>query len=184
MRSRPRRKHGKRSGPMAELMLDERAQLAEGLVVFGNQEQGIIAEPRRSRGPRGSFARGRHPRLRAGSFRKDRRAPGAAKRRAAAVVGGFGERLQHLAIVGLVIRGLTGVPRRKDPRRTSSASTVRPESSATTQADSARASSDAFLRALPANVSASSTTSGAAAKSSTERITAARAAGSAPTAGR
>ena len=70
MRSRPRRNSGERSGPMAELMLDEGAQLAEGLVVFGNQEQRIIAETRLARGARGSIVRGRHPRLRGGSFRK------------------------------------------------------------------------------------------------------------------
>ena len=42
---------GERPGAMAELMLDEWAQLAEGLVVLGDQEQGIVAEPL---GPAGS----------------------------------------------------------------------------------------------------------------------------------
>ena len=36
---------GEGPGAMAELVLDQDAQLAERLVVFGDQEQGIIAEP-------------------------------------------------------------------------------------------------------------------------------------------
>ena len=155
---------GERSRPMAELMFDERAQLAEGLVIFGDQEQRIIAEPGRSAGlacqPPAAGSLGFEP-DRSGRIGESQ---GAAKRRAAAVVGRFDERLEHLAIVGLVIGGLTGVPRRKDPGAPPSASTVRPESSAITQTENARASSEAFLRALPANVSASSTTSGASAK--------------------
>ncbi len=50
------------------------------------------------------------------------------------------------------------------------ASTVRPESSARTHWPRATASSDAFLRALPAKLAASSTTSGASGKSSSDRM--------------
>ena len=151
-------------------MFDERAQLAKGLVVFGNQEQRIVAEP-------GWTARlaGQSPAAGPLGLEPDR--PGgigerqrAAKRGPPAIVRSGRERFQDLAIVGLVVGGLTGIPRRKDPGAPPRASTVRPESSATTHTDSARASSEAFLRALPANVSASSTTSGAPGKSSTERM--------------
>ena len=35
---------GERAGPVAELVFDERAQLAEGLVILTNQKQRIVAE--------------------------------------------------------------------------------------------------------------------------------------------
>ena len=81
---------GECPGAMAELVLDQRAQLAESFVIFGDQEQRIVAEPRRPAWLAGQTARGRHPRLRAGSFRRDRQAPSAQRNAApAAVVGGL-----------------------------------------------------------------------------------------------
>ena len=35
---------GKRPCSVAELMFDERAQLAEGLVIFGDEEEGVVPE--------------------------------------------------------------------------------------------------------------------------------------------
>ena len=91
MRSRPRREARERAGAVAELVLDQRAQLAECLVVFGDQEQRIVAEPA---GPRGSRvnrprqAPSASSRIVAGGIGQGQRA---AKRRAAAVIGQFGQ---------------------------------------------------------------------------------------------
>ena len=170
---------------MAELMLDQRAQLAEGLVVLGDQEQRIVAEPGRPARLAGQSAAagalGLEPDRSGGSASASAQR-NAAPRRSSGV---SRESLEHLAIVGLVVGGLAGVPRREDAGRTVEGVDRQARIVGEHPDRSARASSDAFLRALPAKVSASSTTSGAAGKSSTERIVEPlERAGSAPTAGR
>ena len=43
LQSRP--EVGEGAAAVAELVLDQRAQLAEGLVILGDEEEGVVAEP-------------------------------------------------------------------------------------------------------------------------------------------
>ena len=100
--------------PVAELALDQRAQLAERLVIFGDQEQRVVAEPVRAAGLAGDPAAAG-----AGGFEADRaervgQGQGADERRAAAVVGDVGEGVEELAVVRLVVAVRPGVAGRVD----------------------------------------------------------------------
>ncbi len=98
-------------------MFDERAQLAERLVVFRNQEERIIPEA-----PRAAFLTRHAPAADSLGLETDRsrrisQRECAAECRAPAFVGNIGERFENLAIIGLIILGLTRVTRRVDARR-------------------------------------------------------------------
>src|SRR5262245_336913 len=94
---------------MAELMLHEGPQLAKRLVILGNPEKRVVAEPVRSPrlvddsaaatgldfGPNGSRGIGQRQRT-------DERGP-------APLVGHVGERFEQLAVVGLVVAVLAGI---------------------------------------------------------------------------
>ena len=130
------------SGAVAELMLDERAQLAEGLVVLAESGTTDRSRTRPVLAARGSIARGRHPRPRAGSLRTDRPAPAHSEtpRRG----GRRGLLVRASSSLRLLASSSVGSPAYradKTPGAPPSASTVRPESSAMTQRESARASS-------------------------------------------
>ena len=162
---------GERAGAMAELVLDERAQLAEGLVILGDQKERIVAEAAGAAGLARQPPAAEPLGSRAGSSRSGQPAPRRSEtprrdRSSAIVVHGR----QQLAIVGRVVAGLAGVARREDAGRTVQGVDRQAGIVGEDPAAERRASSAAFLRALPANVSASSTTSGAPGNSSTERI--------------
>src|SRR5271168_1369814 len=96
-------------GAMAELVFHEWAQLAEGLVVLGNQEQRIVAEPL----PAPRLA-GNEPAASAGGLEPDRsgrigQRERAAKGGAPALVGHADHGLEQLAIIGLVVGWLAGI---------------------------------------------------------------------------
>ncbi len=145
---------------MAELALDDRAELTERLVVFRNEEERVVAESvvtaRRMGDPTATTltGAGQNPRL------ADRPArPAQTKRGRAAIRPGASaiRPREELAVVGLVVAMNAGITRGVDARRAVEGVNGQPR--VVRQNPMPRvllAVSDAFLRALPAKVSASS----------------------------
>ena len=106
-------------GAMTELMLHERREFTERLVVFRDEEQRVIAEPGRS-----ALRLTNDPTsTRAAGFKANRSArigqrQGADERRAATLVGNVRQHGEHFSVVRLVVAVRTGIPRRNRRRRT------------------------------------------------------------------
>ena len=161
---------GRRPRAVTELVLDQRAQLAKGLVVFGDQEERVVAEPRVSKSLADDPAPANALGFKANLARRVGHGQGGAERGGATFVGNRRECLQQLAVVRGVIAGLARIACREDTGRTLQGIDGQTRIVSQNPVAKRKASSAAFLRALPAKVSAFSSTSGAAGNSAIERI--------------
>src|SRR5262249_55236428 len=107
---------GDGAGTVAELVLHQCAEFAEGLVIFGDQEEWVVPEPMAASGlagdPASARARGLGADLSAGVGQGER----ADKRGATPLIRLVGEGFEDLPVVGLVVAVTIRVSRRKDAR--------------------------------------------------------------------
>src|SRR5699024_2538682 len=92
-----------RPGPVAELVFDGGAEFGEGLVVFADQEQRVVAEAGRAAGGVDDPAAARGLSLVADGAGGVDEAAGADERRASAFGGDVDERAEEAAVVRVVV---------------------------------------------------------------------------------